>query len=179
MGPTGPQGDPGLKGDIGLTGPIGLTGATGATGAQGPAGVCDAATLAQIQGDIASLKGQVNQLRGDLFVAAAAGFAALEVPAVAENYVATLEAKERDPLSSIEQVAADLGLTLAASTVSGVTDTEAEFNMTLHALQAKLSVASVALANAQAAGNQGQTDKWMNTIAQLTQQLAQLKAGSF
>jgi hypothetical protein len=178
-GPAGPAGPQGPIGPMGPAGPDGAAGAAGPVGPQGPAGVCDAATLAQIQSDISALKGQVNALHNDLFVAAAAGFAALEVPAAAENYVATMEAQSKDPIASIEAVAGDLGLSLASSTVNQISGSESEFNMLVHALQAKLSVATVALNNAEAAGNNGAIDHWTSVIADLNQQMAAVRAGHF
>lgn len=193
QGPTGLSGAIGPQGPIGLTGPIGPQGPIGPVGPQGPTGLLDTATLTQIQNDLSSLKGQSSQqqsdiaalksrvatLTADLRVAAVAGFAALEVNAVAENFVAVMEAQGTDPVTAVEQVAADLGISINPDSVSSVSMSETEYNHLVHQLQAKLAVATVALANAQAANNTFGIDRWLAAIAKLNGQLASVKAGNF
>jgi hypothetical protein len=186
-GPTGATGATGAPGAPGLAGPAGPTGATGATGATG---LLDAATLTSIQNsiaalqqkeasDVAALTGQVTALHGDLSAVAAAAFAGLENPDIAAAFVASMEAQGKDPVATVNQVGKDLGIALDPSTVASVGWDETVYNQLVHQLQAQLSVANVALANAQAAGNNRQIACLQNEIAQLNAELTQVEQGNF
>ncbi len=193
QGPAGAQGaagPQGIAGPIGPQGPAGATGATGATGPQGATGLLDTATLSSIQnsisalqqkeaGDVAALSGQVTALRGDLAAVAAAAFAGLENPETAAAFVASMEAQGKDPVAAVGQVGRDLGISLDPSELSTVGWDETVYNQLIHQLQAQLSVANTALANAQANGNKGQINRLQLEIAELNAELSQVEQGNF
>ncbi len=153
----------------------GATGATGATGAVDSATLATLATQQQLQGALAL----IAQLRTDLQVAAAASFAALENDGVAENFVATMEAQGRDPVSAVNQVGVDLGIQVDSSTDAQVAWDEAEYAQIVHQLNSQLSVATAALAKAQAANNTYNIDHWTAVIAGLNAELASVKQGNY